>query len=118
MAKKKPTRIFRKSTPEERRRLADLQDALDKELPQIKLRGRMVRQELKKAAETIASLRSARELRGLSLADIQSRTNIQRSALCKLETSPEPNPTMRTLYRYAEALDLELDISLRPKPQK
>jgi DNA-binding phage protein len=114
---KKSKRIFRKTTPAERQRIIDLQEALDQELPMIKMRGHLIRHEWKKALEAISKLRTERERRGMSLADVQKKANIGRSALCKLENSPEPNPTVRTLLRYADAIGMELDIELKPKPQ-
>ncbi len=41
---------------------------------------------------------------GLSLADVNDRSGIDRGTLSKLENDEDPNVTMNTLIRYAEAL--------------
>jgi DNA-binding XRE family transcriptional regulator len=57
-------------------------------------------------------LRAERTSQGLSLADLQQRTGIARSALSRLETDPDANPTLTTILRYAEALGKDLQILL------
>lgn len=53
-------------------------------------------------------LRQERERQGMSLADVADRTGIDKSALSKLETGKQMNPTLDTLYRYAEALGKQI----------
>jgi DNA-binding XRE family transcriptional regulator len=60
-------------------------------------------------------LRTERTRQGLSLADMQARTGIARSALSRLETEPDANPTLTTMTRYAEALGKDLQILLTDK---
>jgi transcriptional regulator with XRE-family HTH domain len=48
-------------------------------------------------------LKLAREQQGLTLADVEERTGIDRAQLCKLE-SGQTNPTMQTITRYATGL--------------
>jgi transcriptional regulator with XRE-family HTH domain len=60
-------------------------------------------------------LRAERARQGLSLADVQSRTGIARSALSRLETDPDANPTLTTIARYAEALGKDLQMLLADK---
>jgi hypothetical protein len=62
--------------------------------------------------QTFQLLRDERERQGLSLSDIQERTGIDRSALSRLENADDPNPTIATLQRYAEALGKECIITL------
>jgi DNA-binding XRE family transcriptional regulator len=118
MMNKRNTRVFKKADPELRQHITDLQEALDQELPAIKLRARMVKQEWLAARNAILKLREERERLGLSLSQVRQRSSIGREALCKLENDLEPNPTIKTLARYADALGLEIDISFRPKPQE
>jgi len=49
----------------------------------------------------------------LSLSDVEEKTGIGRSALSRLENETEPNPTVVTLIRYAEALGKELVVSFK-----
>jgi hypothetical protein len=52
-------------------------------------------------------LRRLREQQGLSLTDVSAKTGIDRAALSRLENSG--NPTMKTLFRYAEGVGMELE---------
>jgi len=58
-------------------------------------------------------LKAERQARGLSLSDVEKKTGIGRSALSRLENETEPNPTVVTLTRYAEALGKELVVSFK-----
>ena len=60
----------------------------------------------------LQELRTARETKGLSLADVTRITGMDRSALSKLETGQRQNPTFETLVRYAEAVGKRLVVSL------
>ena len=107
---KKSKRIFRQASPAERKRIAQLQLELDRELPEIKSRARQIKQAHRAALDAIAKLREERERQGLSLADIRLKSGIGREALCKLENDSEPNPTVRSLARYASALGMGIEI--------
>lgn len=56
--------------------------------------------------------RAAREAKGLSLADIYERTGTDRSALSELESVADENPTVDTLFRYAEVVGKRLQIQV------
>jgi len=57
-------------------------------------------------------LKAAREAKGLSLADINERTGMERSALSELESVTDENPTVDTLFRYAEVVGKRLQIQV------
>jgi DNA-binding phage protein len=61
----------------------------------------------------IAALRAESERQGLSLADIAERTGIDRAAVHKLEIGVNRNPTLATLNRYADALGVRIEWSLK-----
>jgi DNA-binding phage protein len=61
----------------------------------------------------VAALRAERERQGLSLADIADRTGMDRAAIHKLEIGVNRNPTLATLNRYADALGLRVEWSLK-----
>jgi DNA-binding phage protein len=63
--------------------------------------------------EVVARLKAERERRGLSLADMLRRTGMSREALSRLENNRAPNPTVRTLARYAAAVGLELHLAAK-----
>lgn len=50
------------------------------------------------------ALKKAREEAGLSLADVEARSGIDKAALSRLETGQHINPTLSTLNRYAHAV--------------
>ena len=58
----------------------------------------------------IAKLRAMREAKGMSLSELAARTGITRGSLARLES--QKNATLRTLGRYAEGLDCELEINV------
>lgn len=65
------------------------------------------------AREVVGRLKAERERRGLSLADMLQRTGMSREALSRLENHRSPNPTVRTLARYAAAVGLELHMAAK-----
>ena len=111
-------RIYRSATSEEKARHAQIREQVQAELPELKQRGRA------KLAETIhqgveihhitALLKAERMKQGLSLSDLNERTNIDRSTLSKLESNADTNPTISTLTRYAEAMGKKVLVTLVP----
>ena len=51
-----------------------------------------------------------REAKGISLSALAARTGITRGNLARLES--QKNATLRTLQRYADGLDCELEINV------
>lgn len=58
----------------------------------------------------IAKLRAMRLARGVTLSALAARTGISRGNLARLES--QKNATLRTLQRYADGLDCELEINV------
>ena len=119
MAKERGKRIYRKATDEERARHAKVREQVAEELPDIRKRAKQRLALLKKEGiplrQALAALRAERERQGLSLADINERTGIDRAALSRLENNEDANPTLATLERYAEAVGKQM-IVLLSKP--
>jgi DNA-binding phage protein len=63
--------------------------------------------------QAFAMLKAGRQAQGRSLSDLEERTGIGRAALSRLENTPDANPTVATLARYAEALGKELVVSFQ-----
>jgi len=114
-------RIYQQATSEELARHALVREQVAAELPEIKRRGLERLDLLKKAGtplrqvplrQVLAALRDERERQGLSLADINARTGIDRAALSRLENNEDANPTLATLERYAEAIGKQLLVLL------
>lgn len=57
----------------------------------------------------VAKLRAMREAKGVSLSELAARTGMTRGNLARLES--QKNATLRSLRRYANGLDCELEIN-------
>jgi DNA-binding XRE family transcriptional regulator len=116
MAKERGKRIYRRATDEERKRHAELRTQIAEELPDISRRARerlaLLRKEGTPLRQVLGALRAERERQGLSLADMNERTGIDRAALSRLENNEEANPTLTTLERYAEAVGKQMVVLL------
>jgi transcriptional regulator with XRE-family HTH domain len=115
--KRQARRSSRQLSPQEIANWRALSHSVDaEEADEIVAMGRTFRQQRRltaaRLAEALKMLRSERERQGLSLTDVQERTGIDRSALSRLETTDDPNPTFATLQRYADALGKDLMIAL------
>ena len=60
------------------------------------------------------TLRWARHARGLSQGELAKLTGVSRQQISLLE-APDTNPTLMTLQKVAEALGMDLQISLTPR---
>lgn len=116
MTHERGKRIYRKTTAEERARHAKVREQIADELPDIRKRAKerlaLLKKEGTPLRQVLSVLRAERERQGLSLADIQERTGIDRAALSRLENNEEANPTLTTLERYAEAIGRQLVVLL------
>ena len=99
-------------TPEEAAKYKAIREQVAEELPSLIARHHERIAALDPLHELLQRLKSAREAKGLSLADLTELTGMDRSALSKLETGQRPNPTVETLVRYAEAVNKRLVVSL------
>lgn len=116
MAKRQVKRVRRGLAPEERRRWEKARREADGDKEAILARGRGVKAARGRGQvalrDAFTLLKAEREARGLSLSDLEERSGIGRAALSRLENEAEPNPTIVTLTRYAEALGKRLVVSL------
>ena len=64
--------------------------------------------------DLIARFKSARESRGLTLAEVADRMGIDAPALSRLETGKMLNPTLATLQKWSVALGLRLEVEALP----
>ncbi len=116
MANERGKRIYRKTTEEERARHAKIREQISDELPDIRRRAKqrlaLLKREGTPLRQVLAALRAERERQGLSLADMQERTGIDRAALSRLENNEDANPTLTTLERYAEAVGRQMVVLL------
>jgi DNA-binding Xre family transcriptional regulator len=110
LANKKLHRIIRQSTPAEKHRHNQIRLKTDEEFASR-------RKSVSVSRVILAKLRSQRELKGLSLADVAKRAGMARSNLCRLEQNGD-NVKLETLQRYATAIDCELVVDVRESPTK
>jgi DNA-binding phage protein len=104
-------RIYRVLTDDERKRVATVRKEIQEELPDLRQKAKIAFAAHEAARNVIAQLKAERNRQGISLADVMSRSGINREAISKLENSDAPNPTVKTLVRYAAAIGLELHLS-------
>ena len=100
----KETTRDRHLTEEEAAKYRKIRELIAEELPDLRARAKARLRELREATEVFAELRKVRQAQGLSLADVQRLTGIDRSALSKLERGERLNFTVDTLTRYAAAV--------------
>lgn len=117
MVHRKVRSVNKKLTDEERRRHKQIREQIEHEKAELIAQGRRSKAKHAKLREALAVLKATRESLGLSLADIRERTGIEKSNLSRLETAANPNPTIDTLTRYADAVGKEIVIALVDKPE-
>jgi DNA-binding XRE family transcriptional regulator len=113
--------LARTQTPEYRAREAAEREALDGEFRRT---GRVATvpdpvspAELERIRAALGCLRSVRESKGLSLADLAGKAGIDKAALSRLENGQQANPTIFTLVRVARALGKRVTLSLEDAPE-
>jgi ribosome-binding protein aMBF1 (putative translation factor) len=115
--RKKAKRVIRPLTADEAKRVANARREVEAERGEILREGRTAKRAWaamrREVDETVARLRAERERLGLSLADLEQRCGLKRSALSRLENDKTSNPTLLTLERYAAAVGLTLHTSLQ-----
>ena len=114
--KRTAKRIVRDLTPEEASRLEGARQEAEDNRDEILREGRVAKQAWlamrRDVDEVIRCLREERKRLGLSLADVEARSGLRRSALSRLENDKNANPTLLTLQRYAAALGATLRTNL------
>ncbi len=93
----------RRLTEEEGERYQQIREQVAAELPDIRRRARAAKPRIL-LKHVLKKLREERQRQGLSLADLNARSGIDRGTLSKLENDEDPNVTMNTLMRYAQAV--------------
>jgi predicted transcriptional regulator len=115
-------RIHRKieRTPEAQRQLDEIRERFQRERPGLEdllasgdVTDVVSQGEYLDLRAMLAELKRHRQRQGLSLADVAERSGMDRSAVSRLENGVYVNPTVDTLYRYAEAIGAEIGFSVR-----
>ena len=106
-------RILRKRrlTDEEADRYRRIRQQVAAEWPEIRRRAKAAKPRIL-FKHVLKILKEERQRQGLSLADVKVRSGIDRGTLSKLENEEDPNVTMNTLMRYAEAVGKTILVQL------
>ena len=98
-------------TPEEQARIQALRERFQSERPTHEeliasgeYEGPIPQDALVSFFATMAKLKSERQRQGLTLADVSDRSGLDIGLLSRLENGKVVNPTLATLWRYADAL--------------
>ncbi|MCE9525653.1 MAG: helix-turn-helix transcriptional regulator [Planctomycetales bacterium] len=102
----------RRLTPEEGAKYKKVREQVAAELPELIARHHDHLASLDQLDLLLEQLKAAREAKGLSLTDVTELTQMDPSALSKLESGQRSNPTVETLVRYAEAVGKRLIVTL------
>lgn len=102
----------RKLSREETTKYKKIREQIEKEKPDITSRHRARMFSMFSVDQTFRELRKLRVEKGLSLADLQDLTGMDRSAISKLETGERENPTVTTMVRYAQAVGKKIVVAL------
>lgn len=116
IVKKVRKRIRRRLTATEVKRHRRIMEDVDREKASIVSRGRSILAAHDRLQRALQALKAKRQERRLSLTDVQRLSGIDRARLSRLESDPQANPTIETLDRIAQALGVELRISIVDAP--
>ena len=105
-------RILRRLTRKEAARHRRIVAEVKKNKMAIMRRGRAALAAHDHLQHAVQALKAKRQERGLSLAELQRMSGIDRARLSRLESDSTANPTIETLDRIARALGVELRISV------
>ena len=101
----------RRLTDEEKLKYREIRRQVAEELPDIKRRAKAAKPRIL-LKRVLHALKEERERQGISLADLNERTGIDRGSLSRMENDEDPNVTMNTLLRYADAIGKTLVVQI------
>ncbi len=82
------------------------------ELDELKAVGKAVRTRYETMRSLIVGLKSVRLQRGLSLGEVGEKSGIGKANLSRLENVADPNPTIDTILRYADAIGVKISLAV------
>ena len=101
----------RRLTDEEAKRYQQVREQVAGALPHIRRRAGAAKPKIP-LKHVLKELREEQRRQGLSLADVNVRSGIDRGTLSKLENEEGPNVTRNRLIRYAQALGKTILVQL------
>ena len=115
-------RVHRKieRTPDQQQRLEEIRERFQHERPGLDdllatgdAKEVVPQGEYLELRAMLGTLKKHRERQGLSLTDVANRSGMDRAAISRLENGVYMNPTVDTLYRYAQAVGADIGFSVR-----
>jgi predicted transcriptional regulator len=115
-------RIHRKieRTPDDQKRLEEVRERFQRERPGLEdllaagdVTEVVPQGEYLELRSMLGTLKKHRQRQGLSLTDVANRSGMDRAAVSRLENGIYLNPTVDTLYRYAQAIGADIGFSVR-----
>ena len=117
MSEKKTPKLL--LTPEQRKILAEIRRHAEAEKPELMAEGRRVFAADKfvsaRLEAAMSILKAVRKAQGVTLEQVAERTGMTKPYLSKIENDDGANVTVNTLYRIADALNHDLQISVTPR---
>lgn len=120
-----PRRVQRKTerTPEQMAELRAVRESFQREQPgQDELvasedyDGPFRQGDIMTLLSALATLKRERERQGLSLAEISDRSGLDKGMISRLENGKILNPTVNTLWKYANAVGMTVSMSAEKAP--
>ena len=100
-------------TPRRIAELSELAKKIDREeAAEIKAMARAVFLRHETVRDLITAVKRARLQKKLGLEEVGEKSGIGKANLSRLENHPNPNPTLDTLLRYADAVGVSLRVSV------
>ena len=107
-------------TPDQQRRLEEIRERFQRQRPGLKdllaagdATEVVPQGEYLELRAMLGTLKQHRERQGLSLTDVANRSGMDRAAISRLENGVYLNPTVDTLYRYAQAVGADIGFTVR-----
>ena len=111
-------------TPEEKARLKAVRERFQRQKPSLdelvasgEYTPPIKQAEYWELMKTAAALKAAREEAGISLRQMAQRMSMDVAALSRLESGINSNPTLETLFRYANSLGKKVLVQLVDSPK-
>ncbi len=80
--------------------------------------GPFIHGEVMELLTAVATIKAERLRLELSLADVAERSGMDKAFLSRLENGKVLNPTLSTLWRYADAVGMRVSLGAGPKPRQ
>jgi hypothetical protein len=112
----------RRRTPEARAEEAQVRQQFQRDKPSLSEvvakghEGRFRHGDVIAFLSAIARLKRERQGRGLTLAQVSERSGLDPGMLSRLENGKVLNPTISTLWRYAEAVGARVNLEIESMP--